>query len=206
MKISHYYIFLYIILSLQTYSIISLFPLKYPYSLYLSDGNLFVIHDKGISIYDHLFTKKLKDVFIFSEKDQIDPSDISRITTAFEDEYIFSIIKDKIYIFDDKANLLYHNETSILNEGIFPSYYSLVIFKSETNLYKYFISYFYNRNRYQIIFEYSITLNKNNLISFYHSERFSYSYGNNNEFHNIEFFYDDNNALSCQYMIDKNKN
>ena len=38
----------------------------------------------------------IKDVFIFSDK--INLGDISRITTVVEDEYIFCIIKDKIYI------------------------------------------------------------------------------------------------------------
>ena len=64
----------------------------------MPNGNICVIHQNGISIYDHLFTNKTKDVLTFSEKDKLKTSDLSRITTTFEDDLLFCLIKDK-YIF-----------------------------------------------------------------------------------------------------------
>ena len=207
MKISNYYIFLYIILSLQAYSIISYFPLKYPYSLYLSDGNIFVIHQKGISIYDHLFTNKTKDIVTFSKKDQIKTSDLSRITTTFEDELLFCLIKDKVYIFNNKGNLLFLNNTSISNDEIKPNYYSLAAIKIDNYLYNYTIFYFLNKNLYRIYYQYNIKSNKNFLTASF-SQRYFYYYtsltfrGVRTE-NKYDFFGD---AIACQYMIDKNKN
>ena len=206
MKISHYYIFLYIILSLQAYSINSLFPLKYPYGLYLPDGNIFIIHQKGISIYDHLFTNKTKDVVTFSKKDQIKTSDLSRITTTLEDELLFCLIKDKVYIFNNKGNLLFHNNTSISNDEIKPNYYSLAAIKIDNYLYDYTIFYFLNKNLYRIYYQYNIKSNKNILTASF-SQRYFYYYtltyeGDRRE-KNYDFLGD---AITCQYMIDKNKN
>ena len=78
-------IFLYIIFCIQIYKILSEISLRYPYSLYLPNGNIFVIHEKGITIYDHLMTKQIEDVITFSENDEIKTSDLSRLTTIFED-------------------------------------------------------------------------------------------------------------------------
>jgi hypothetical protein len=65
--ITNYYILVFIILSLQTYSFISYNILNYPYGLYLPNGNIFVIHQNGISIYDHYLQIKLK-MFLHSLK------------------------------------------------------------------------------------------------------------------------------------------
>ena len=155
--ISNFHLSFYIIFCIQIYKILSEISLRYPYSLYLSNGNIFVIHETGITIYDHLLTKQIEDVIAFSAKDQIEASDLSRITTVFEDEYLFCIIKDKIYIFNDKGNLLFHNNTSILEDDkIITRYYSLVVFKTEDNLYKYIIFYFYDKRFYKSQFEYNI--------------------------------------------------
>jgi hypothetical protein len=70
--------FIYLIFFSKFYSSISL---KYPYSLYLSNGKIFVIHQTGISIYDHLMTKKISDILTFSDDDKIKPEDIPKIAT-----------------------------------------------------------------------------------------------------------------------------
>ena len=206
MKISNHYIFFYIIFSLQAYSIISYFPLKYPYSLYLSDGNVFVIHQKGISIYDHLFTNKTKDIVTFSKKDQIKTSDLSRITATLEDELLFCLIKDKVYIFNNKGNLLFHNNTSILNDEIKPNYYSLAAIKIDNYLYNYTIFYFLNKNLYRAYYQYNIKSNKNILTSYFSQNYFHYyiSYSSGDRWEQRYDFSGD--VMTCQYMIDKEKN
>ena len=192
----NYQIFIYIIFSIN---IFSSFSLKYPQSLYLNNGNIFVIHETGITIYDHLFMNIIKDVFIFSDK--INLGDISRITTVVEDEYIFCIIKDKIYIANDKGDILFHNKTSFLKDGIYPKYYSLVVIKDETkNLYKYVINYLYHETLYHSYFQYNITSNENNFIGDYThiscSAISTISY-------DLSCLFADSNALTCQYMINK---
>ena len=163
--ISNINIFLYIIFCIQIYNILSEINLRYPHSLYLSNGNIFVIHEKGITIYDHLFTKQIEDVITFSENDEIKISDLPRITTIFEDEYLFCIIKDKIYIFNDKGNLLFHNNTSILGDDIIPRYYSLNVIKMEDNLYKYIILFIFNKNIYQTQYKFNTISNESLFIS-----------------------------------------
>ena len=196
--ISNINIFLYIIFCIQIYNILSEINLRYPHSLYLPNGNIFVIHEKGISIYDHLFTKQIEDVITFSENDEIKTNDLPRITTIFEDEYLFCIIKDKIYIFNDKGNLLFHNNTSILEDDkIIPRYYSLVVIKMEDNLYKYIILFIFNKNIYQIQYQFNIISNENLFISNYSIKGFG---------GNSSLWYDFNYALTCQNMIDKDKN
>ena len=119
-----YFIFICFIFYIKIFSIFTI-SLKYPYSFYLSNGNIFIIYEKGISIYDHLFTEKIKNVTSFPSDEIITSDDILRTTIVLEDSYIFSIIKDKIYIFNDKGNLLFHNNTLIIKGDKNPLYYSL---------------------------------------------------------------------------------
>ena len=203
---SKYHIFIYIIFFINIYKIFSSIYLKYPYSLYLSNGNILVIHEKGITIYDHLFSKSIKEILTFSEKDKLKIGDASKITTTFEDEYIFCLIKDQIYIFNDIGNLIFHNNTSILKNEVFPKYYSLVVIKIEDNLYKYVINYLFDRKLYWNYFQYNTTSNENMFISYHSQNQFSYSYSYGSTYYQYSYLFDDNYALSCQYMINKDKN
>ena len=191
--ISNYYILVFIILSLQAYSFISYNILNYPYGLYLPNGNIFVIHQNGISIYDHLFTNKTKDVLTFSEKDKLKTSDLSRITTTFEDDLLFCLIKDKIYILNNKGNLLFHNNTSILTDEIEPDYYSLAAIKIDNYLYNYTIFYFYNTILYAAYYQYNINLNKNILITSLSQSELSY-HKYKGGYYSYRFY---NDAISC---------
>ena len=193
--ISNIHIFLYIIFCIQIYKILSEISLRYPYSLYLSNGNIFVIHEKGITIYDHLMTNQIEDVITFSENDEIKTSDLSKLTTVFEDEYLFCIIKDKIYIFNDKGNILFHNNTSIIWDEMVPKYYSLVVMKIEDNFYQYIILFIFNAILYQTQFQFNVTSKENLFI--YNKRIYDFD-------HYLSYEY--NYALSCQYMIDKDKN
>lgn len=169
------------------------FSLKYPHIIYLSNGYIFTIHETGIAIYDHLFINKIKEVFTFSEKIKL--NDISKITITTEDEYIFCIIQDEIYIANDNGDILFHNETSFLKKDIFPKYYSLVVIKDEdNNAYKYIISYLYNKYLYHNYFQFNTNSNNNTFIQA--TEGDSYN-------RNLAYLFVDNDALTCQYMINK---
>ena len=171
-----YFIFICIILHIKILTIFSI-SLKYPHSLYLSNSNIFIIYEKGVSIYDHLFTTKIQDIINFPDNEFITSDDLSRITIALEDSYIFSIIKDKIYIFNDKGNLLLHNNTLIIKDGKNPLSYSLSIIKNETTtLYNYIISFIDNQTLYNYLFEYNISSNENLLIDIKEISYVNYTY------------------------------
>ena len=170
-----YFLFICSLFYIQIFKIFSIY-LKYPYSLYLSNGNILVIYEKGISIYDHLFNSKIKDVVSFPYDEIISTDDITRITIALEDSYIFSIIKDRIYIFNDKGRLLFHNNTLIIKEDKNPLYYSLSINKKETTLYEYIISFLDNQILYNYLFQFNISSNENYLNNYKEISNISYLY------------------------------
>ena len=188
-----------IIFCLFIKKIISSFSLKYPHSLYLSNGNIFVIHKIGISIYDHLMTTKIKDILNFTQSEIINTGDLSKITITVEDEYIFSIIKDRIYIFNETGNLLYHNDTSILEENQITKYYSLTVFKNGNGIYRYIIAYKVKSNLYFIYFQYTISSKSNTCIYSYNRNYYEQYY----VMKKVDYI---NYAISCQYMLYKNSN
>ena len=154
-------ILIYIILFINLYEIGSSISLNYPSSVCLPNGKIFIIRETGITIYDHLLTTKIKDILTFPSNETITENDLSRITTTFsEDDNIFSVIKDKIYIFDNKGNLLFHNNTSILKKGVEPKYYSLNVVKKKDNLYRFAIHYKVEYDFYRNYYNYNKTSNE----------------------------------------------
>ena len=199
-------VLIYIISFIQIYKINSEFSLKYPFSLYLPNGNIFVINEMGITIYDHLFSTKVEEVINFPEEEKLRINDIPRITTVFEDEYLFCIIKDKIFIFNDKGNLLFNNNTSILEKNVEPKYYSLVVFKIEEFLFKYYINYKFNKYLYEFYFQFNITSNENILFYYTMNSYFRHYHYNGFSTYNLFYDYGYNNSFTSQYMIDKENN
>ena len=88
---------------------------NYPNSLSLSNGNIFIIHKFGISICNPNLTEIITNITNFEEEDIITQENLSKITSVIENGFIFNIINDKIYIFDDKGTLLYNNSTKIIS-------------------------------------------------------------------------------------------
>ena len=200
------YIFIYILFFIIIYKINSEFYLRYPFSLYLSNGNIFVIHETGINIYDHLFSTQVEEVIIFPEEEKLKINDLPKITTIFEDEYLFCIIKDKIYIFDDEGHLLFHNRTSILEQNVDTKYYSLVVVKTEEYLFNYYINYKYSRYLYEYNFQYNITSNENILFSYSKDFSFSHTYRDYFGPQLVLYEYGYNSSFTSQYMIDEENN
>ena len=90
---------------------------------------------------------------------------LSRITIAvsYENGYIFSIINDKIYIFDSYGNLNNPRENSILSDKD-PSYYTLALMKIENESYYYIIGFLYENSLYFLYYKFDIQNNENNEI------------------------------------------
>ena len=49
----------------------SLKSFNYPYSLTLTNGNIFIIHQKGVTICDYSLSTIIENVIIFSEDEEI---------------------------------------------------------------------------------------------------------------------------------------
>ena len=108
-----------IIIKLNTIN--SFISFIYPNSLLFSDGNIFIIHKFGISICNPNLTYIIKNITNFEEDDIISLENFAKITSVYENGYIFNIINDNIYIFDEIGNLLFTNKTKIISSEENPS-------------------------------------------------------------------------------------
>ena len=136
-----------------------------PYSLFLSNDNIFVIHQNGVSIFDTNFTKIIKNEIIFSESEKTEyEASFSRLTVSqFQNGYIISLINDKIYIFDHKGNLIFQTTEKIKDDNIMPYYYTLVPFKYFGGYYFYLIGFVYNGVVYLNYYKYHL-IDKDNIL------------------------------------------
>ena len=168
-----------------------------PYSISLSNENVLVIHRYGISICNSIVTEIIDNITIFTEGEEISTeAALSKITSASENGYIFTIINDKIYIFNEMGILLYHNNSKILLNGETAKYYTLVPIRKKVNNYYYVIGYINNNLLNLLYYSYYFSSNSNILINsikdkqhnYYEGRRYVNSY-------NIE-----NNVLTCQLM------
>ena len=166
----------------------------YPFSISLSNGNIFIIHKLGISVCDPLLSKIIKNITIFTEEEQLKEETLSRVTSIYENGFIFNIINDKIYIVNESEILLYESNTTILN-GENPGYYSLVPIKKVNEYYYYIISFAYNNLLFFLYYKFNILSNKNIFIYSKKNYQFKYDFEIANDDYNIE-----NNALSCQFV------
>ena len=105
----------------------------YPHSITLLNGNILIIYQDGIKIYDSSMEIVINTTEEFSMNDTINSNDIYNkiiISRFSEDEYgyIISIINDKLYIFAFDGTLLFKSETKLKGE-----YYSIIPIKGNQN-------------------------------------------------------------------------
>ena len=93
----------------------------YPYYLTLSNDHIFLIHYKGIDIYDSSFNK-ISQIFQFSGDETMTEENFGKIELKYDNEYILSIINDKIYIFNNEGKFLYKSEDKINNNQTIKNY------------------------------------------------------------------------------------
>ena len=183
-------LFIYIIYTIIIISNSSII-FNFPYSISLSNGNILIIHKYGITICDGLLSNIIEDIVIFNKDEEIKTElSLSKVTTANIDEYIISIINDKIYIFNDNGNLLYEDDKKILEQEESADYYTLVPIKKEGNYIFYFIGFIHNASLYFLYYEYDY-IEKTN---FQLSKRIG-----KHEYNLIKYDIK-NKGLSCQYM------
>jgi len=116
--------------------------LDFPSSIMLSNGNIFVIHQNGVSIYDSTFSKLISDEVIFNNSEKINHGYyLSKITIEqFENGFIITIINDYIYIFDYKGTFIFKS-TEKVDEHAYGYYYSIVPIKFFDGYYYYIIAF-----------------------------------------------------------------
>ena len=89
----------------------------YGKSITLLDGNIFIIHQNGIDIYDSSLSNNIAN--IINETLIINENYLSKITISRfseqDNEYIITTLKNTVYIFGCKGNLLFKDEDNILN-------------------------------------------------------------------------------------------
>jgi len=174
-----FYLFILFIIINKTVSYISF---TFPYALSLSNGNILVIHKTGITICNILLSQIIKNITIFDNDEQIlTEASLSKITSTKINNYIISIINDKIHIFNDNGGLLYVSNDSILSSSETAEYYTL------GNNYYYLIGFSHSKSLYFFFYKYDFDNNNNNLVSSTKDLKNEYEIRNK--------------ALSCQYMI-----
>ena len=71
---------------------------KYPYSIKLSNGKIFVIHQNGATICNENFTEIIDDTYYFNETQKIKTDEeFSKIESVSGGGHIIVIIHDYIY-------------------------------------------------------------------------------------------------------------
>ena len=182
--------YLFIFILLKIIKNLSLF-FHYPTAITLNNGNIIIIHKTGISICDPSLSYIVRSVKNFStESEQISDSEkLSKVAIAkFDDDYVVSIINDKIYIIDKNGYLKINGYSLNTNDIL---YYSLAIHKYNIDYYYYLIGYLYQNKLYLYYYKYSPSENKNieaaKIKDFYIEE----SYGE---------LFQQNKGLSCQFL------
>ena len=190
-----YFFILFILIKLSKSSI----SFNFPYSLTLSNGNIFVIHQKGVTICDNLLNSILLNVITFSEDEEIKTEDsLSKITTAFQYGYIISLINDKVYIFDQYGASIFNDTEIVLKGQETAEYYTIAPIKKDNSYYHYVIGYIHDKKIYLLYYKYYF-YGKSNTCTSYLIKNHDYCNDYGTPLNSYDII---NKGLSCQYMED----
>ena len=141
-----------------------------PKSLTLITGDILIIHQNGIDVYDSSLTNLIQNAKTFSSNEKInDQNTLSKVSVSKfgqnEKNVIISIIINKIYIFNYKGEKLYEEvNTNIINIFTF-DYYDLTPLKINGNKYTFSIGFVNSEGKVCLyIFEYNKDTNLNSLL------------------------------------------
>ena len=172
-KYSHFYFFIFqcfIFLTFFHNSYNSLFT--YPKALTLTNGNIFIIHQLGIDVYDSTLKNLIISVKNFTTSEQIaDQNVFSKVTIKRfnhgedENNLIFGILINKIYIFKENGEILYdEKDTSIISQLV-GEYYDLTLIEKNGQVYSYVIAFVNSNNAGCLFFfEFNYGTTQNTLI------------------------------------------
>jgi hypothetical protein len=133
--------FLLILLSILQNNLINSF--SYPKSITLENGNIFIIHKDGISIFDSSLNREKQIIKTFEDEEKIsDTNKLSKVTISrFSDGYIFCIIINKIYVFNVKGQLLFEETSNDIISLLTGINFTLLPLKIENNEYTYMVGF-----------------------------------------------------------------
>ena len=181
------------------YKISSITSFEYPYSITLINDNIFLIQKTGIDIYDQ-YLNKLNQIIEFSGEEEITEENFSKITIKYNEDYILSVINDKMFIFNNEGNLLYKSEEKINgNQTIYS--YSLTLIPDK-NYCKYVIGYFDEDSNLRLnLYRYDNEKNNTLLLYEYKDIGFLYQIPYRSENEGKFLFNYEQKLLSCEYMF-----
>ena len=168
--------------------------LSYPHSVNLNSGDILIIHKFGVTVYDFNLTNIKNQIVKFEDDELIETEeDLTKLTVESFNGYIFSIIKDKIYIFNEQNGALAYNSSKIINRPQDAEYYTLVSVNITNNsIYSYVIGYVDSNHLLNLFYyEYNSEDKKNELIS----SKIAFKH-ESNSFESLVY----NRGLSCAYM------
>ena len=112
-----------------------------PTTISLSNGNLFIIHQTGIDIYDNNLNY-ISTSLTFSNENQITTDNLSKVVISkFDDGYIICIINGYFYIFNSEGELIYGGAN--INRNRNPEHYTLVPKEVSSEDIYYYIAFIY---------------------------------------------------------------
>ena len=177
------------------YKISSTSPFDYPYSITLSNDNIFLIQKTGIDIYDK-YLNKLNQIVEFSGKEEISEEKFAKIVIKYNNEYILSIINDIFFIFNNEGKLLYKSEEKINDRQKIYSY-SLTFINVTNNYCDYILGYFDKECNLNLnLYRYDI---ENNNITELSKKRDDYYYYDK-MWRSYSYYTNLHKLLSCEYM------
>ena len=185
------------------YKISSITSFDYPYSITLSNDNIFLIQKTGINIYD-ISLNKFNQTYEFKEEDEISEENFSKISIKYNKEYILSIINDKIFIFNNEGKLLYKSEEKINGNLIIYSY--SLTFINEANKTCDFIIGYFGVQSYLNLSKYRYDEEKNNItfLNNFKTNAYNYKiYEVYTSYKKLFQFYKNQTLLSCEYMYSR---
>ena len=167
--------------------------LNYQQSITLLNGNILIIHQKGIMIYDSsLSNKTIIEIYSIEDGDPLREYNKTTISRFSEKDYgyIISTIRDIIYIFDCEGNILNKYSTVKLSGYSF----TIVPIKREGKKFTYMIG-FIERSctSYNMMLNFFDYDSNNNMTNFILQEKFVLE--------GKQTFF-----LSCQLMLNTTKN
>ena len=171
----------------------------YPKSITLLNGNIFIIHQDGIEIYDSSLTNKIETIKSFNENEKITTQNyLEKITISRFNEndngLIICIIINKIYIFAFNGEQLYEENNSDIINIFQGNFYDLTPIKRDGDKYIYSVG-FINNDKYVSLNYFSYDNKERTNVYIQSTPPFAYESG-------TQIYKINNYGISCQLMID----
>ena len=173
---------------------------NYPKSFTLTNGNILIIHQNGIDVYDSTLKNLKNSVKSFGTNEKISSAEtLSKVSISRFDEsdtdniIIVCLIIKKIYILNSDGGLLYEEESSSIINKFTGSYYDLTLINRDGNAYNYIVGFINDSSKVCLyFFEY----HKINNINTLKREMDPFGLTKSNQNYNIK-----NKGIACEIML-----